>query len=91
VTTKDVVAVAHSQIEIWGGGGQFGKNGPAQIGTGYVSVERKNRQQENWATQDQMVTNRQNMQHGIDTDDIPKSIVTNVADTSSGWLHQCIS
>ena len=49
VITKDVVAVAHSQVEM--GERQRGKNGPAQIGTGYISVGRKNRQEENWSTE----------------------------------------
>jgi hypothetical protein len=31
-----------------------GKNGPAQTGTGYISVGRKAGQQENWATADPM-------------------------------------
>lgn len=48
---KDIAAVAHSQVEMEGVGGvQCGKNGPAQIGTGYISVGRKNRQEVNWST-----------------------------------------
>jgi hypothetical protein len=73
-----------------GGGGQCGKNVAAQIGTGYIRVGRSNRQKENWATEDLMVTSRLKLQHGVNTHDIRKSIVTDFADTSSRWLHQCI-
>jgi hypothetical protein len=80
------VADAHSQVVI--GGRQ---NGPAQIGTDYISVGCKNRQSVNRATEDLTVTSRRNLQHGIDTHDIRKIIVTNFANTSSRWLHECIS
>ena len=53
------MAVAHSQVEN-GGGGECGKNGPAQIGTDYISVGRKNRQKK-WATEDLMVTSRRKL------------------------------
>jgi nicotinamide mononucleotide (NMN) deamidase PncC len=40
-----------STVEI---GGPCGKKGSAQIGTCYVNVGRKNRQNEHWATEDPM-------------------------------------
>ena len=49
---KDIVAVAHSQMEMGGRGGKCGKNGLAQKDTGNMSVGRKNRQKENWNTED---------------------------------------
>lgn len=79
------MAVAHSEVEM-GGMGQCGTNGPAQIGTGYIRVGRKNRQKENWATEDLMVTSRRKLQHGLDTHGIHRNIVTKFADTSSRWL-----
>jgi hypothetical protein len=62
----------------------------AQIGTGYISVRLKNRQDENWSTEDVMFTSRRKLQHGVDTDGILTSVVTNLADTSIRWQHQCI-
>ena len=82
------MAVAHSRVEM---GKTSGKNGAAQMGTSYISVGCKNRQKENWATEDLMVTSRRKLQHGVDTHDIRKNIVTNFADTSNRWLHQGIS
>jgi hypothetical protein len=44
VNVKDTAAVAHSQLEM---GRKCGKNVPAQIDSGNVSVGLKNRQKEN--------------------------------------------
>jgi len=71
------------------GGGGCGKNGPAQICTGYISVAHKNRQEGICSTEELMVTSRRKLQHGVDKDDIRKSIVTNFADTNNTWLHHC--
>lgn len=51
INVKDILAVAHSQVEM---GRKSDKNVPAQMGTGNISVGRKNRQKENWATEDLM-------------------------------------
>jgi hypothetical protein len=42
---------SQSQVEM---GRPCGRNGPAQMGTGYINVGRKNRQKENGATADKM-------------------------------------
>jgi hypothetical protein len=42
---------SHSEVEM---GRPCGKNGPAQMGTHYINVGRKNRQKENWVTEDLM-------------------------------------
>jgi len=44
INVKDIVAVAHFKLEM---GRKCGKNVPAQIGSGNVSVGRTNRQKEN--------------------------------------------
>ena len=70
------------------GGGKMDQRRQAQA----TSVWRcKNRQKENRATEDLIVTSKRKLQHGVDSHDVRKNIVTNFADTSNRWLHLCIS
>jgi hypothetical protein len=77
INVKEIVAVAHSQVEM---GRTCGKNVPAQIGIGNNSVGRKNRQEENWATGNQMSRHVQESSR--------RTVVTSRRKLERmGWIH----
>lgn len=76
------------------------KNGPEQIGTGYINLRRWTRgemgdrrpdgQTRSGEQQDLMVTNTQKQDSGEDTHDIRRTNITNSADISRKWPHQSV-